>query len=306
MSDTTLFLIITALFCLPLFLFLAAAGLPMASAALLFAPPKRVKVFRDKFGQQTATLCLLAGFLGLAFLFGFSFSRSNPAGISFWLAWPLPLLPMAGVVLAGLLALVYRATWQGFKNKRPLHALIGVAATLVAWTLAYFVVISFRHLAATGAASATTPMLFLPPLDSLAWYYLPLALALSLTLAGTAASLYLVLRRNKDDFGRDYYNYAVKLACKWALIFCLPALILHIGLAFRLKLATMALPNAALFLWSALAARVCLAVACLFWVLVLKSQNPLRLKFLCFCAALLVWMAIAGMAVGSVTYFLSS
>ena len=307
MSDIILFVVLTALCCLPLALLFAAAGLPLTSAMLLFSPPKRVKVFRDKFGQQTATLCLLTGLAALVCLAaaGFLLARTSPAIASFWFAWPLPLAPLtAGLALAGLLALVYRALWQTLKQKRPVHAAIGVVATLAAWAQGYLFITFFRHLVTIASAPGADPALFAAPPDSLAWILLPLVCALSLALAGAAASLYLTLRRNKDDFGRDYYNYALKLACKWALFSSLPALALHSWFFIRLWPAVRELPIAPLLLWSENAAGICLVLACLLWAAVLKAKNPLRLKFLCLCAAALAWLALAAMAVGSVKYFL--
>jgi len=286
---------------------LAAAGLPLASAALLFSPPKRVKVFRDKFGQQTATLCLLAGFTALVCLGGTGvlLARTSPAIASFWFAWPLPLAPLtAGLALTGLLALVYRAVWQALKHKRPVHAAIGVAATLAAWAQGYLFVSFFRHFATIVSAPAEDPALFAAPSGSLTWMLLPLACCLTLALAGAIAGLYLIARRNKDDFGRDYYNYALKLACKWALFASLPSLALHSWFIIQIWPAARELPIASLLLWSENAASVCLVLACLLWAVVLKAKNPLRLKFLCLCAAILIWLALTAMAVGSVKYFL--
>ena len=47
---------------------------------------------------------------------------------------------------------------------------------------------------------------------------LPMAVMYPLLSMASAAALscaYLVLRRNRDDFGRDYYNFSLRLAARW-------------------------------------------------------------------------------------------
>jgi len=300
-NDTTLISAVILLCGLSVLLFLTAAGLPLTSAALLFAPSKRVKVFRDKFGQQTATLCLLTGFLGLLCLAACIFvSLTRPNSHFPVLTSPL-LIPLAGAfVLAGLLALVYRAAWQGLKHKRVIHASIGAAATLAAWAAFYLFIASSRQHPATPSAPA--PDLETLILSTGSWIFLFLLCALSLTLAGALSSLYLILRRKKDDFGRDYYNYALKLACKWALFSAVPVLAFHawltVMLAGPMTFSPAARGYAAFLIWDGPAAALCLLIACVFWALVLKNQNPLRLKLLCIVATVLTWAAAVGMMAG--------
>jgi len=306
-SENLLFLTMAALVCLPLLLLLAAGGLPLTSAVLLLSPPKRVKVFRDKYGQQTATFCLLAG-VGAAVSLaagGALVWYLCPAAAAFWLGWPLPIAPLAGgLVLAGTLALVYRAAWQGLKDNRAVHACLGIGATIAAWGLGYLFVTFFRHFAVSPAVPGYDPALFLPPLASSAWPHLPLVWALSLTMAGATTCLYLIHRRDKDDFGRDYYNYSLKLACKWALFSALAAMATRAWLVAILWPTARDLPVRTTFFWGEGIGFGCLAMACLLWALVLKSQNPLRLKLHCVSAAILAWVALTGMTVGSVKFFL--
>jgi hypothetical protein len=306
-SENLLFLAMAALVCLPLSLILAAGGLPMTSALLLFSPPKRFKVFRDKYGQQTATFCLLAGVASAVFLAGGGIlvRSACPAAASFWLGWPLPIAPLTGcLALSGALALAYRAAWQGLKNNKAAHACLGLGASLAAWILGYLFVSFFRHFAVSPAGPGLDPSLFLPPLASAAWPHLPLVWALSLTMAGASTSLYLIHRRDKDDFGRDYYNYSLKLACKWSLFSALGAMAALAWLAAMLWPAVRNLPVRTEFFWGESTGLGCLVMACLLWGLVLKSRNPLRLKLHCVSAAILAWIALTGMAVGSVKFFL--
>lgn len=306
MSEHLLFAAMTALVCLPLSLALAAAGLPLTSAVLLVNPPKRVKVFRDKYGQQTATLSLLFGIVAMASLAGGAvlLQLNFPAAASFWLGWPLPLTPIAGLLfIAAALAVIFRASWQSLKDKRPLHAAIGVAATLSGWGLGYLFLSFLRHFAVSSADPGADPTLFLPPLESAAWTHLPLSVALTIAMAGAAAPLYLIHRRDKDDFGRDYYNYALKLAAKWALGATLASLACLGVIAAGLWPAARELPIRPVFFWGGCSGLGCFLLACLLWMLVIRNQNPLRLKLHCAAAFLLAWCGISGVMLAGVKFF---
>ncbi|WP_243363349.1 hypothetical protein [Fundidesulfovibrio terrae] len=306
MNENLLFAAITALVCLPLSLALAAAGLPLASASMLLNPPKRVKVFRDKYGQQTATFCLLAGIIATACLgaaAGF-LPMVFPAAASFWLGWPLPLAPLAALlVLCAVLAVAYRATWQILKENRPAHAAMGMAATVCGWGLGYLFLSFFRHFAVSSADPAADPTLFLPPLDSASWLLLPSVLALTLAMAGASAPLYLIYRREKDDFGRDYYNYALKMAGKWALGGSAGALASQGALFALLWPVVRDMPIRASFFWGEAVALTAFVMAGLLWSMVLKNQNPLRLKLHCVTGYALAVAGLSGMAVAVSRFF---
>jgi hypothetical protein len=293
--------------CLPLALALAASGLPLLSAPLLFKPEKRVKVFRDKFGQQTATFCLLTGLCALAFLGGGAalVNMNFPAAASFWLAAPVPLFPLgAAIALAGALAAAYRASWQALKDNRSLHASIGLAASLCAFAAAYLFLVFFRHFAVVASSPGLDPSLMIPPPGSAAWIMLPGLLALCPALAGALAPLYLIHRRDKDDFGRDYYNYALKLAAKWALASTAVALLAQAALTASLWPAVRDLPVRSVFFWGQGAAFACFAMACALWGILIRHQNPLSLKPHAVCAAIMSLAALGGLAASIGRFYL--
>lgn len=307
MNENILQAAVTALACLPLALALAASGLPLASAVLLFNPPKRVKVFRDKFGQQTATCALLCGLAALASLAGAAVAlrAQYPPAAAFWLAWPLPLAPLAGgLALSAVLAAVYRAAWQSMKDRRALHAGIGTGASLAAFGLGYLFLSFFRHFALSPQDPAADPALFLPPLGSSAWIILPGLPAFCLVLAGALGSLYLIHRRDKDDFGRDYYAYSLKMACKWALFAALAVLADLAALFAVLWPVARELPIRPVFFWSQAGAALSLLMACLLWAMVVRNQNPMRLKLHCLAGALLAWLGLGGFMTACVRFFL--
>ena len=307
MSELTLFAALAALVCLPLSLALAAAGLPLTSAVLLFNPPKRVKVFRDKYGQQTSTSCLLCGlFAVLGLVCGAAaLQQFAPASAAFWLGWPLPALPLAAaLLLSAALAGAYRAVWQNLKDNRPLHSAIGVAASLAAWALGYLFLSFFRHYALSPLQPEDDPFLFVPPLDSLAWLLLPAALCLTLVMAGSVATLYLIHRRDKDDFGRDYYNYGLKMGSRWAVGGAAGTMACIAGMGLRLWPTVRDLPLRPLFFWGEAVTLLALLMAVILWVLVMRNQNALRLKLHMVAAFILAWLAVSAQAVVSLRFFL--
>lgn len=306
-NEHYLFAAFTALVCLPLSLALAAAGLPVTSAVLLVNPPKRVKVFRDKYGQQTATLCLLAGLAAAVGIGGGAVlvQKNFPAVASFWLGWPLPVMPLAAaLVLAAGLALVFRAAWQALKDKRLAHAAIGCASTAAGWSFGYLFLAFLRHFVLSTAEPGADPSFFLPPLESASWLLFALSLPLSLALAGAYSTVYLIYRRDKDDFGRDYYNFALKLASKWALFSTFAALAALAGIFARIWPLVRDLPVRPFFFWGEGVAVMSLLMACTLWGLVIRNQNPLRLKLHCVAACLLAVTGLSGLMYANLKYFI--
>ncbi len=288
-------------------LVLAAASLPLAGAIPLVRPPKRVKVFRDKFGQQTATLALLLGLCGLAVLAlsGVFLHLRFPDVTAFWLALPLPALPLAVCLLvAAALTCVFRASWQSMKDRRTLHASLGIAATVAAWIFGYLAVAFFRHFVLSPTQPGPDLALFLPPADSSAWLLVPLTLSLSLTQAGALATLYCILRRNKDDFGRDYYTYALKLGSKWALSASAAAMACQGALLAKLWPVARELPARPLIFWSSATALGALALAAILWILVIRNQHPLRLKLHLVVAWVLSLVCLVGLSAAYTRIFM--
>lgn len=299
MNEQIIFFCVSALFGLILALALGAAGLPLAGATPLMNPPKRVKVFRDKFGQQTATLALLLGLVGLAALTlsGVFLYIRFPDVTAFWLALPLPALPLGGCLIgAGALACVFRASWQSMKDRRSAHASLGIAATGFAWAFGYLTVASFRHFVLSPTPPTPDLAFFLPPMDSSAWLLLPLLFAVSLTQAGALATLYCISRRNKDDFGRDYYTYALKLGAKWAVMASAAAMAFQGALLAKLWPIARELSARPLIFWLSATAFGALVLAAILWLLVIRNQHPLRLKLHLVTAWVLSWVCLAGLA----------
>lgn len=204
------------LFAAHLGLALASAGIPLITSLVGLSKVKRLKIFTDKFGQQAATFALLGGLwlfivliAALAVLWFLA-----PAKAPYYLGLPFPLAAVAGTVLAGAVAfLTYRGAWQRLKAQKSQHGAIGLTATLLLWAALYVGLAAARPLV-LSLPPATDPAFLLPPGNSLVWRLFALGLTLSLGLAGTFTGAWLVWRRDKDDFGRDYYNFTLRLSAR--------------------------------------------------------------------------------------------
>lgn len=307
MSEYTVFLATLALCCLPLTLALAASGLPALAASLSLRPPKRLKVFRDKFGQQSTTFALFSGLFALLSLAGGAFTLAYrlPDVALFWLGWPLPDAPLAGcLAAAAFFLLTYRASWRALAGSRSLHALLGVLASLCGWAFGYLSLAALRHFLLSPTMPAAEQAFFLPEKTSAVWLMAPLILLLSLAAAAALGACYLLYRRDKDDFGRDYYNYVLKLCSRLALAATVLALGLQGALSWKLWPLVRDMPIRAPFFWIQSVSGAAALLACLLWALVLRGKNPLRMKLHLVAGAVLFWAGVSGQLGGYGLFYL--
>ncbi|WP_029457605.1 hypothetical protein [Solidesulfovibrio alcoholivorans] len=282
---------------------LAVAGVPTITAAAGLAKVKRLKIFIDKFGQQSATFALLGGLwvfvvlcAALAALHGLA-----PAAAPYFLAIPWPAAALAAPILAGAAVfLSYRGLWQRLKTQKTLHGGIGFAATACLWLAFYAGLAMLRPLSLRLPAPADA-LFLLPPGNSLFWRFLAEGVALSLSLAGAYTGAWLVWRRNKDDFGRDYYNFTLRLAARVTFVGQVLALAAMGWIVVGL------LP-----LVGELSARLSIAVALygtgslltlLFAAVVMPQENALRHKFMLVGAFAASIMAATGLLAGLTAIF---
>jgi len=280
---------------LPAVLLAAMAGIPLAAALTGLPSAKRTKVFRNKFGQQAATLALILLALSLIAVAA-AWYAPKPAGLPlaslandfFRFSWQ----PAGLACLAATLLLAYRASWQSLKDRKTLHAAIGILCSLAFFTAAALVAGGFQaakaaKLPAEARLGAEDLLFFTPPLA-----IVEITMA-CLALAGIMSFFYLLARRKADDFGRDYYLYTVVLCLRWA---CYPVLILagieiwrfSVNLALIRSAATL---DSLVWLWPA--APVCGLAAAAVWFAVSRSLNPLRHKELAGAAFVLFYIAIS-------------
>ncbi len=102
-------------------------------------------------------------------------------------------------------------------------------------------------------------------------------LAGGMGIAANAGLCVLLLRRAKDDYGRDYYNFAAKHLARWLATASVITGLCGLGMMFVLQNFVAATPFElkGTEVWIGLVLYACCAI---FWVAILRSPTPLRHK----------------------------
>lgn len=300
----------------------AAVGAPFLAAISEWAGKAKKKVFLDKNGQHLAFMGVILGLCTLPFtlaawvqtwagewlLFHFAEADFSFEDLAQELLTPVSLL-LAGVCLiALLLQIFYWVNWKPMKQQKAVHIFMGFVASIVAFGALFLVMAAQRAIQIYSSvffADQSLPTFYSAikgiPLTSELWPSLGLLLLFSLSAAGACGLQFILMRRNKDDFGRDYYTYALKNTSKWALF---PALLQFavLGWFFMLRVpmtaATDFTNRTVVFLYAA-AALLLLAVAC--WTVIARSAAPLRAKPLIFLGLLFLVLSLCCDAVALIT-----
>jgi len=187
---------------------------------------RRRTPFLDKFGQQMLGLSMVAfvgaalgacAALGLGYLqYGFALEE-----IFYALPWLVLSWPLGGLGLGLVFSLLAAKTWKPLKKRKGLHSGILLIAWLGVWAGLYVGLNQYLQglwkltgLYRVGDIEAMWQAQFSP-----SWVLLA-GQALIVGLGGTGALglAYLLARRNIEDFGRDYYRFALPQAAKWAVL----------------------------------------------------------------------------------------
>lgn len=286
-----------------LFFILASAGGPLMALATELLAPSRKKPFMDKLALQAANLVvMLALALGLTVCALEALARVQPERFII----PLELKPFAWLCAgafgaAFVLLAAYRASWKTLgKERKKWHKLLGilcvfctVACLVLSAVLAWAVSIAPLELGLGRSLRAFWPGLTGLPKGSAFWPLLAQMLVAAPAAAGALCLPYLILRRTRDDFGRDYYAYVSRFAAAWTAAWAALQLASQGWLAYALRgsLAPLALENKALVSWGASGVLWLLAAAC--WLWISRSAAPMRLKPV---MALALLLAVAAMA----------
>lgn len=186
----------------------------------------------------------------------------------------LLLMASAALPFFGSLALAgYDLGWKGAKQRKAMHFLLGCVANVPIkygyWALAGLGLLFFRDVGPDSPA-------FLPPWGSALWPLMALWLPLSLCLAAAVGQCYLLLRRDADDWGRDYYRFAAPFLAKWHMVCGLVVIAVLIWLYASLKgVFNLHLPQ---IFYAGLAGGACLGLAMTLSLLISLSEHPMRLK----------------------------
>ena len=231
--------------------------------------PARVARQVSRLGVRGHALMWAATAAAGAMLLGQPFLKSE-----FVTANQLLLAVSAALPFFGSLALVaYDLGWKTAKERRLVHILLGCVSNVAVkcgyWGLVLLGLLFFRGVSLDSPA-------FLPPLGSALWPLAALWLPMSLCLTAAAGLVYLLLRRNTDDWGRDYYRFAAPFLAKWHMALGLVTLAVTAWMYVSLRgVFNLHLPQ---IFYAGAAAAACLALAMALALLVSLAENPMRLK----------------------------
>ncbi|MDQ7032341.1 MAG: hypothetical protein Q9M37_06450 [Desulfonauticus sp.] len=184
--------------------------------------------------------------------------------------WMISSLKQALLVSLGLslfFALIYVSLTNYLKKIKLIHFFLGVLALLSykLFLIGWFLI--FYHLFVPGAS-------FVPPLQSLFYPIMGQLFILSLVFAISLIFPFLVIRRFKDDFGRDYYRFALQYLSKWNIVMLvvsfIPCVIIFLLLGDKFVITPLLGPGLMIVLTMLLLG--------LFSYWVLRSLQPMRLK----------------------------
>jgi hypothetical protein len=221
------------------------------------------------------------------------------------LSLPQLILPFSLLILGFALLLVYWASWKRLKKKKTAHFFLGLISALsLACTFYLIEKITIKLLTAEPFAHLDPSRwfhwlkTFQAPVSPFFWPFFVQSILVILGASGILGLIYLILRREKDVFGRDYYRWAAPFAAKWSFIF-LPQILTYL---WTYSIRPSDLKNSFLSIWFAFPCGLGLLLslfAAIIWVTVINNPNPLRLKGRIVASAFLSWMALASCVLGT-------
>ncbi len=287
--------------CLLLLLLLTALCGPALAFVTESLYVARRKVFYDKCARQLAQVPFGLGLFlyvllacAAALLLTRPDSPVTPAQAR--VALPLLCLPAAQILLVAL----WLFLWSPLKNQRAVHLFLGATAFVVSLSFLLFLVLTLTTLQQPFFLLAVLEM----PLDALLlllrefaatpglWLFAAYLLMTGLCFTGALGQLWLIIRRAKVDYGRDYYAFAMRYAAGWSLVTGIIATALAGGLIWLLQ--SSVLPELGQpYEPGVLAVALGLPVACcILWGCILRSATPMRHKPGAFFACLFLFLAL--------------
>ena len=289
-----------------LFLLLAALCAPFLAVITESVYVSRRKVFYDKCALQITQagfgLSLLSFLIvgGGAFLLVF---RQHPEVFQSPIQWEALLpyaLPYAPPLAALLLLALYLITWNALKKLRFLHIGLGLLSALLCidiLLLGFLLLGTFQEpfltLVLWTAPLSVFRALLLDFLNSpTMWLGAGYLFSFGLAACGCLSQLWLIIRRAKADYGRDYYVFAMHYCARIALFFTCAATALAGVIFWRLS---QSIPpefsqpqDPGILLIAGGLPLSC----CLLWICITKSDTPLRHKPGAFFAFLFLLIAL--------------
>ncbi|MFV0421751.1 hypothetical protein [Oleidesulfovibrio sp.] len=265
---------------------LATICAPLITLTSQILASSRKKVFYDKFAKQLATMATTLGVLCFTTMAAGILHTALEEPALFEGPLRLPLMAALGVLtFAFALQVTYSLTWNSLKKNKALHKLLGLLAGLAMFT-AVFLSLGLKRAVLTSGQSISSGSSFVDvfltvysiPIYSVFWPLLAQALIAGMGAAGGLGLCYLLMRREADNFGRDYYNFSAAYCAKCALF---PSMLQTVPAALLVWMSQslitpFTIQNPFLALWAAGIALPLLS--CILWAVIAKSNTPMRHK----------------------------
>lgn len=297
------FLLVLATCGLLLLFMLAALCGPLFALSTETVFSIKKKTFWDKCALQIAQMSLALGmfvFVLLAACAGFFILQSIAPGEDA----VTPMLPFVPPLAGLILLMLHLGLWSKLKKARAVHLLLGWTGALL--LLLVFVAVFFAFVSEAPMPdkifTASGASAFLRDIADTLQEPFILLLFVYLFCTGVAAAagfsqLWLIVRRHKADYGRDYYAFAMRYCAKTAMIFVLVATVCGGIFVHLLRSATAPELMQPLDLGVALISGGLPLCCCLLWLSITKSETPLRHKPGAFFACIFLFVALCAQIV---------
>ena len=123
------------------------------------------------------------------------------------------------LLIATLCLTLFYSLWKKWKEYRITIQCLAILSSC--WfTLAMFIQICIKSLDSLHSLGIPYPTslnsFLMPSLETSFWNVAPYIIPLSFAIAGGMSCVWLIIKRNHDDFGRDYYNQMLPWCASWA------------------------------------------------------------------------------------------
>jgi hypothetical protein len=306
-SDT-LMLAAAALAAINLVLILAGLAAPVLAFVLEFTGVTRKKVLFKRLAQHVQSMGIAMSYyisLLVALLLAF-FYMKDPAGLIDMVSTRLVLVSLGALGAWLLFTWSYGGTWRGLKQQPWVHLGLGAldclsSVTLTGvWLLTSYLALTLPWKMFAGLTLEQIPP---PPAGSIIWPVLGALFGLGLVAASSLALQFVISRRNKDDFGRDYYKFALSTTAVVAIVALAVHLILHGVLVwFAVPVQSIDPTSTLAIIWYV---TLGLLIPCLLiWILVARSSAPMRLRWTVYPATLFLCAHATGVVYLGLLLFL--
>lgn len=291
LADLSNFWVKPPLVALIIFLMSGWAFCPLLALWARLAEASSRRVFYNNLARQICQAALAAAvpsLLGLGALAAFQLTKASAAAP----AADISALP--GLCLFALffvLQLLALFSWKKLRQAAPVQLLLLLLTALAALGAAALILgslVSWPGRAGLDLAQEAARYSLFNVDYSAAWAFAGSLTLIGLTLAALWSACWLFFRRNRDDFGRDYYNFAVGRSSSLAFAAGVVSLLAYaalLGLLYAgyFSIIPTGLPEATsmlekVFPYAPLAVIALHVVCCGLWFLAARAAAPLRHK----------------------------